>query len=695
MHERTMFCRVRRSLLAAGIAAVAAAVCAGPEREEAGGLRLAPAPCSKVRLVRGLFKERFDTDRETTIWTCLKKCEETRIGNFENAARNLRGEPCGQFRGDPFDDSDVYKVMEGAAYLLAAQRDQRLQDCLDGLIAKVVAAQEPDGYLYTARTIAAPKPAPQFRAHTVRWLNECGLPTGGCDSHELYNVGHMYEAAVAHFQSTGSRALLDAAVRNANLVCSVFGPGEGQLKIPPGHQEIELALVKLYRATGDRKYLDQAKFFLDCRGRGQGVTRDYYANHKPVTGQDEAVGHSVRTTYMLSGMTDVAGLFRDDAYRAAVDRLWGDIVGTKYYLTGGIGAEGGHEGFGVAYLLPNATAYNETCASIAMVLWNHRMFLLHEESRYLDVLERTLYNGVLSGLSLEGDRFFYPNPLSSRGRTSRSPWFDCACCPVNLVRTLASVSGYAYATAPGKVYAALFMDSDARLDLGGKTVSLRQETDYPWSGKVRWTVGPGEPLPFELLIRIPGWARGLPVPAGLYRYVNGQAGHVQLTVNGAPQLLCMSRGFASLQRVWKSGDVVELDLDAQVRRVSADVRVKADVDRVAFEYGPVVFCAEGVDNGGNLKNVYVPEGAPATAAYSNELLKGVMFIKSEAVRVAWDEAGVSRESPDVVTLVPYYAWSNRKPGAMDVWLPACAKLIPKPAPGPLPPARGNTVPALK
>jgi len=433
--------------LGTSVAAMAA------QTEELKDYLFRPMPFTAVKVEDGFWGTRLETNRTVTVWYAFKKCEETgRIDNFAKAARLMSG----SFRGTPFDDSDVYKVIEGASYSLATHPDPKLDAYLDALIAKIAAAQEPDGYLYTARTIHPDNP-PGI-ASPKRWLNDCGDLRGKYgDSHELYNVGHLYEAAVAHYQATGKRTLLDVAIRSADLVASVWGPGK--LEIPSGHPEIELSLIKLYRVTGKRAYLDLARFLLECRGRGKGIPTAQYANHKPVVEQTELVGHAVRSVYMVCAMTDIAAILGDEPYRRAVDAMWIDMASRKMAVTGGLGARHGGEAMGDAYELPNAEAYNETCAGIANALWNHRMFLLTGDGRYLDVLERVIYNGVLSGVSLSGDRFFYVNPLASngeypfnQGHRDRFPWTGCACCPVNIARFIPSVPGFAYATRGRSIY---------------------------------------------------------------------------------------------------------------------------------------------------------------------------------------------------------------------------------------------------
>ena len=626
-----------------------------------------PVPFTAVHVQDSFWLPRLETNRTTTVWCDFKRCEESgRIDNFAKAAGLMKGE----FRGIPFDDSDVFKVIEGASYTLAMRPDPKLDRYLDALIAKIAAAQEPDGYLYTARRLLPPEKMPGMSGKE-RWLNEHS-------SHELYNVGHMYEAAVAHYQATGKRTLLEVALKNADLIAREFGPGKHQN--PPGHEEIEIGLVKLYRATGDEKYLNTAKFLIETRGRPEThrLYGAYAQDHKPVVQQDEAVGHAVRAGYLYSGVADVAAVTGDAKLIAAIDRIWENVVAKKLYLTGGIGARAGGEAFGENYELPNASAYNETCAAIANALWNQRMFLLHGDAKYIDVLERIVYNGFLSGVSLGGDRFFYPNPLENYGGYQRSPWFGCACCPVNVVRFIPSIPGYVYATRGEAIYVNLFIGGAATLKLGAVNVEIRQETRYPWDGAVKLTIAPDAPADFALNVRIPGWARNQPVPSDLYRYCGktaeskmgagserGEApgGHPvpffdgRFMVNGQAVEPSVEKGYARLQRRWQKGDVVQWTLPMPVRQVVAHEAVKADRDCFAVERGPIVYCAEGADNGGKMLDRLFPEAKVAFETRERpDLLGGV-------VAVTMTPAGEG--SP--LVLIPYYAWCNRGPNPMAVW----------------------------
>ena len=665
---------------------------------------ITPVPFTAVRLTDAFWAPRIETNRTVTIPAIFKKCEETgRIDNFAIAGGLLKGE----YKGERYNDTDVYKSIEGASYSLMVSPDGALDRYLDGVIAKITAAQEPDGYLYTPRTASPGQVQPGTGAE--RWA-ELAI------SHELYNAGHLYEAAAAHFRATGKRTLLDVALKNADLVCRTFGEGPGKRQGFPGHQEIELALVKLHRLTGKSEYLDLARYFLDQRGRGVALKQyppgDRFAiyndpaqiqAHKPVLEQDEAVGHAVRLTYMASGMADVAALTGDKAYFGAVRRLWENVVGKKMYLTGGIGSRHDRERFGEGYELPNLTGYLETCASIGMAFWNHRMFLLTGEAAYVDVMERVMYNGVLAGVSLDGTLFFYPNPLESdgkykfnKGRAERAPWFGVACCPGNISRFLPSVPGYVYATKGDALYVNLFIAGEAKIDLGGRPVTVRQETRYPWDGTVRLTINPAKKAEFALHVRVPGWARNEPVPTDLYRYAERGDAKVSVRVNAKAVALDMDKGYARIRRVWKKGDRVEVVLPMEARRIVAHPSVKDDEGLVAVERGPLVYCAEAPDNGGRALNIVLPDSTALQPEMRPGLLGGVAVLKGEAL--AADPAAVTRVreaaavdaaaddeedappasrrrldqgtalKPHPLVLIPYYAWAHRGPAEMTVWI---------------------------
>lgn len=637
-----------------------------------------PVPFTAVHMNDVFWAPRIETNRKVTIPYAFKECEITgRVANFVRAAEALRGQLGANDRklpGYPFDDTDIYKVIEGASYTLSVQPDPKLDAYVDSLIAKIAAAQEKDGYLYTARTI---DPAhPHAWSGPVRWQNE------EIQSHELYDAGHLFESAVAHYQATGKRNLLDIALREANLLCDTFGPGKRT--IWPGHQIVAMGLVKLYRVTGDARYLNLAKFMLDSRGGPNGSK--YNQSWEPVVDQTEAVGHAVRATYMYSGMADVAAMTNDTRYVSAIDAIWQNVVGKKLYITGGIGATGAGEAFGANYELPNLTAYNETCASVGNDFWNQRLFLLHGDAKYVDVLERTLYNGLISGVSLDGKLFFYQNPLESNGRQARSPWFGVACCPGNITRFMASVPGYMYATGGNAIYVNLFAGSTAEIPLGSRTVKLAQETRYPWDGNVKIAVDPGAPASFEVKVRIPGWAREQPVPSDLYRFaedVNAPVTlSVTLSVNGHKVPLDLDKGYVTIAREWKPGDVVELHLPMPVRRVLANTQVAADRGRMAIQRGPIVYAAEWPEFPNHkVRNLVLPENQKLTSAFRPELLNGVEVVQGKAVGLAYDAAGKVIRTNESFTAIPYYAWANRGRGEMAVWI-AASEEVAKPAPFP-------------
>ncbi|MBV9267477.1 MAG: glycoside hydrolase family 127 protein, partial [Acidobacteriaceae bacterium] len=579
----------RRSLLAASAALMsrrpAAAQVAGSARSQvsapAGRYPVQPVPFTAVHIEDAFWTPRIETNRKVTIPFAFQKCEETgRVANFVRAAAVMHGDTSDRtLPGYPFDDTDVYKVIEGASYTLSVQYDRKLDAYVDSLIVKIAAAQEPDGYLYTARTINPEHP--HKWAGKERWVSEEVL------SHELYNLGHLYEAATAHYQATGKRSLLDISIKTANLLCNTFGPGKRA--IYPGHQIVEMGLVKLYGVTGDGRYLVLAKFMLDSRGPGGD---SYNQANLRVVDQREAVGHAVRATYMYSGMADVAAMTGDTAYVTAIDAIWENVVSKKLYLTGGIGSRKEGEAFGDNFELPNLTAYNETCAAVGNDFWNHRLFLLHADAKYIDVMERTLYNGLISGVSLDGKSFFYPNPLESVGGYERSPWFGVACCPGNITRFMASVPGYMYAHQGDTVYVNLYAAGQARIKTSDRSITIHQNTRYPWDGNVKLTIEPESPGHFSINLRIPGWAREQVVPSKLYRFADASSETPSLKVNGHSMQMALEKGYVRLNRRWKSGDVIELELPMPVRRVLAAEEVEADRGRVALQRGPIVYCTE-------------------------------------------------------------------------------------------------------
>jgi len=631
-----------------------------------------PVPFTAVKLTDNFWAPRIKKNASVTIPIAFGFCESTgRVKNFEIAA----GRDTGKFQTIyPFDDSDVYKIIEGASYSLQTFPDPKLEVYLDTLIKKIGLAQEPDGYLYTNRTIAEKHGGKGLHewAGKNRWEMDSVL------SHELYNLGHLYEAAVAHYQATGKRTLLDIALKSADLVNKDFG--YDRIKVYPGHQVIEMGLVKLYRVTGEKKYLDLARFFLDIRGpKGRSYNQ---ANLRPVD-QTEAVGHSVRATYMYSGMADIAAIENDSAYLNAITKIWENLVYGKMYLTGGIGATGGNEGFADPYILPNMSAYCETCASIGDIFFNQRLFLLHGQSKYIDILEKTLYNSMLSGVSLSADRFFYPNPLESNGQHQRQAWFGCACCPSNVARFVPAIPGYIYAVTDKELYVNLFISNEADINIGKRKVRISQKANFPWDGKVELTVNPETSRKFILKIRIPGWAQNEAQPGGLYKFTDQDTEPVKIFINGKVTDLNLSDGYALVSRKWKSGDKVEVEFPMPVRKVVADDRVKEDMDKIAFQRGPVIYCAEWPENNtGNVLDLVIKKDAPFTTEFEPSLLEGTQVIKTSGVQTKKTLNGkVVMLGTEPVKLIPYALWNNRGAGQMMVWFPTSTKSShPLPAP---------------
>ena len=657
-----------KKIASAALAVMATAACA-----VAADFPIRSAELTKVRVTGGFWLPRIETNRLVTLKADFEKCGEVRIPNITNAAARAWG----TFRGCPFDDSDVYKVMEGAAYIQATDPDPDRAAFMDGLIAQVAAAQETDGYLYTARTLGFTYPKEDAKRHPFGMMGPTRWSKLGT-SHELYNVGHLYEAAVAWQAATGRTNLLAVAEKSADLLCRTFGWGEDQLKDTSGHEEVELALCKLYRATGRKRYLDLAKFFIDVRGRADvrpNLRGPNQQDHRPVCEQTEAIGHAVRAAYLYCGVADVAALTGDGPSIAAIERIWENVVSKKLHLTGGIGArasyrppEGGArlgEAFTFDYDLPNEDAYLETCAAIGNALWNERMFRWKGEAKYVDVLERTLYNGFLSGIALTGDEFFYPNPLANKAGLGhskgaqdeahayhRSKWFGCSCCPVNVVRFIPQVPTFAYATDGKAVYWNLFIESEAELD----GVKLVQKTDYPWSGAASLEVTPAKDGDaFALKVRIPGWARGRPVPSDLYVQTKPSSEmELSVSVNGlAVNGVAGADGYLSIARAWKRGDVVTVDIPMPVKRIRAHAKVASDAGRLAVECGPIVYCAEGADNGGSAFDAVLPEDAT--------------FARTTVT--VGDRAFPALKASTGLVLVPYFLWDHRAPGnEMQVWL---------------------------
>lgn len=652
--------------LLAGALLLLAAGCT-ESKKVSGDYPIQPVAFNQVTLGDAFWAPRVKLNAELTIPYAFKQSEETgRIKNFDIAAGVEKGSFCSIY---PFDDSDVYKIIEGASYSLQTVPDPKLDAYLDQLIARIGAAQEPDGYLYTNRTIMGDSAHPW--AGKKRWELESE------DSHELYNLGHFFEAAVAHYQATGKKTMLDIATKAADLIVKDFG--WGKCEHYPGHQEVEIGLTKLYRVTGKKEYLDLAKFFLDVRGPGGEV---YNQAHKKPVDQTEADGHAVRANYMFSGMADVAALTGDQSYLKAIDTIWKNVVGKKMYITGGVGATGAGEAYGIDYQLPNMSAYCETCANIANVFWNYRMFLLHGDAKYVDVLERSLYNSVLSGLGLSGDRFFYPNVLRSKGQHERSAWFGCACCPSNLCRFIPSVPGYIYAVKDNDLFVNLFVQSEATVNLGSKKIDIKQVSDYPWSGLVKLVIHTEKKERFNLMIRIPGWAGSEVVPGDLYRYKDPEVNPVTIKINGKPVSYKSENGYAILGRSWKAGDQVEIEIPMDIRRVLANEKVEADRGQVALQRGPLMYTLEWADQADQkVLNLMLAEEPGFTYAFNANLLNGVGMISGKGYSLMSKLDGTVEKSPVDLKAIPYYAWANRGRGEMAVWIPEDPKYAtPLPSP---------------
>jgi uncharacterized protein len=634
-------------------------------------------PFTSVKLTDNFWLPRIRINHTVTIPASFERCDKTgRIKNFVMAAEHS-GKFCTVY---PFDDTDIYKTIEGASFSLSLFPDKKLEKYIDSLIDIVAKAQEPDGYLYTARTI---NPAdPHKWAGTKRWEKEREL------SHELYNAGHLYEAAAAHFIATGEKNLLNIALKNADLVCSVFN--ENGLHTAPGHEVVEMGLVKLYRITGEKKYLETAKFFIEQRGHYNGydsTSKDpwkngaYWQDNEPVIDQKEAIGHAVRAGYLYSAVADVAALTGDKDLLNAIDTIWTNMVSKKIYVQGGAGAIGSGERYGDNYELPNATAYNETCAAIANVYWNQRMFQLHGDAKYIDVLEKILYNGLISGVGLDGKSFFYTNAMQIRdyfkgAEAERSGWFTCSCCPTNICRLLPSVPGYMYAQNGDKVYVNLFAASDASLTINNKAIAITQQNNYPWEGDLKFIISPAASMTFSLLVRIPGWAENTEIPSDLYSFEHSSGKKVTILINGNSVDYTIEKGYAVLNKTWKKGDVVEVGLPMQVRRIIANEKIKDDEGKVALQRGPIVYCAEWKDNNGKVSNIVLPGNISFTSEFEPQMLNGITILKSDAVAVVTDEKEnkVSTVKQSFVA-IPYYAWANRGKGEMTVWFPEQIKDI--------------------
>jgi DUF1680 family protein len=628
--------------------------------------RLRAVPFTAVEFTDSFWQPRQHAVRQRTVPILFGRCED--VGMVESLAVDTPPPPLripiGPWGGTQqmFWDSDLGKWIEAASYTLAVRRDAALEARIDDLASRFAAAQRSDGYLNTYFIRRAPE---------KRWTNLR-------DWHELYCAGHLIEGAVAYFAATGKRTLLDAMIRYVDHIAATFGTGTGQKRGYCGHEEIELALVKLYRATGERKYLDLARYFVDERGsqphyfdlearrRGDDPasytfrTYEYSQSHKLVRDQDKVVGHAVRAMYLYSAMADLAAEDDDAKLKHACQLLWADLVGKRLYLTGGLGPSEANEGFTADYDLPNESAYAETCAAVGFVFWAHRMLHIECDGRYADMMERALYNGAASGLSLTGDRFFYDNPLASKGDHHRWEWHDCPCCPPNIARLIASLGGYVCSAGENEAAIHLYASSKMRLSLGGGDVVIHQETNYPWDGVIAIRIDPASPQQFALKLRIPGWCRSW-----------------RVTINGAApaQAQAVERGYLRIDRLWQKGDSVRLELDMPAERIYAHPAVTEDSGRVALMRGPIVYCLEGADHRIPLHRILLPRAAPLSARFEAGLLGGVATVAGEGLAMDpsdWGGALYRPVEPNLVpcpiVAVPYCTWDNRAPGAMAVWL---------------------------
>lgn len=609
-------------LLALAAAAAAAVACTG-EKEAATMKKITPVNFSEVKITDNFWSPRLKSHKDVTLGVCIDQIENQtgRIRNFENAALK-QGEHSGIF----FDDSDVYKALEGMAYSLQNNPDPALEAKCDEWIAKFAAAQQEDGYINTFYTLTG---------LDKRWTD--------MDKHEMYCAGHMIEAGVAYYNVTGKRALLDVCIKMVDHMMSKFGPGKEDWV--PGHEEIELALVKLYQTTGEKKYLDFAEWLLDERGKGLGIRdgkpwhAEYYQDDKPVREMTDIAGHAVRAMYLYCGMADVAAYTGDQGYIDALNRLWDDVVLRNMYITGGIGQSAHNEGFTEDYSLPNLTAYCETCASVGMVLWNWRMNQFTGDGKYVDVMERSMYNGALAGISLKGDTFFYVNPLESLGDHHRQAWYGCACCPSQICRFLPSIGNYIYGVSDNAIWVNLYIGNQSTVKYGNKELTLAQETNYPWEGAVKLTVGTKSAVNAEIRLRIPGWCKSY-----------------SIKVNGTEATPSVEAGYAVLPGKWKDDDVIELNMDMSVQVVAADPRTKEDEGLRAIQRGPLVYCIEEVDNPDDFDGLVISENAEFETTFEKDLLNGVVTIDAKV-------------GDKELKYIPYYSWDNREAGKMKVWVP--------------------------
>ncbi len=642
--------------------AVTSLSCSSSEKQDTaaatGNYLITPVDLRDVKLTDRFWLPIVQRIQEKTIPYALEKCrEEGRFDNFLIAGGQMEGDVKGQM---PFDDTDVYKIIEGASMSLISAPNPGLERQLDKIIEIIGMGQEADGYLTTWRTINPAKP-PSSWVRVIDGRRWESLES----SHELYNAGHLYEAAYAHYKATGRKNFLEIAYRNADLIVKTFGDNEGQIAAVPGHQIIETGLIKLYYASGKEEYLRLARYFLDSRGKPEHhklndnyLSAAYSQDHLPVIEQDEVMGHAVRAMYMYAAMTDIAVLMNDSDYEMAVDKLWRNMMGEKIYLTGGIGARHEGEAFGQNYELPNLTAYNETCAAIGSIYWNHRLHCKTGLVQYMDVVERTLYNGLLAGLSLDGTHFFYPNPLESDGKyafnqgaLTRKDWFDCSCCPTNLIRFIPSIAGLLYSKSADTLYVNFYASSEARVQLENTTLEIQQETKYPWNGRVKINVSSTNNVPSLLKLRIPSWARNEVLPGNLYAYLEEKTDSPVVRINDELIEPSAKDGYLLLERNWKENEI-SLEFPMMPRKVTADPRVVENQGKVALEYGPLVYAFEQADHKTDLDLLRITASESFSPKMENELLGGVVTLRNENAKA-----------------IPYFSWSNREIGKMKVWIP--------------------------
>ncbi|MGY8908513.1 MAG: glycoside hydrolase family 127 protein [Flavobacteriales bacterium] len=614
---------------------------------------ITPVNIQNIKLTDEFWLPIIKTVQEKTIDYALKKCEEEgRFDNFLIAGGKVEGTVKGQM---PFDDSDVYKIIEGASNSLISAPNKQLEQLLDSLVNIIKIGQEKDGYLTTWRSInPANPPADWVKVDKgVRWesLDK---------SHELYNVGHLYEAAVVHYKATGKRNFLDIALKNADLIVQTFGAEEGKIHTVPGHQIIETGLIKLYEVTQNEAYLNLAKYFLDNRGNHENHNSfgAYAQDHIPVVNQEEVVGHAVRAVYMYTAMTDIAVIKNDTAYQQATANLWNNMVSKKMYLTGGIGAKHEGEAFGENYELPNLTAYNETCASIGNVYWNHRLHNASGDVKFFDIIERTLYNGLISGLSLDGEKFFYPNALKSdgvyefnQGACTRKSWFDCSCCPTNIIRFIPSLPSLMYSKTKNTVYVNLYASNEATIVLENNTVHISQQTNYPWEGHVAITLNSEKASEFTVKLRVPNWAKNEVIPSNLYQYIEKSSKNTNISINGKPVAIEEIDGYFSITKTWNKGETITLDFPMEVKKVVSNANVIENKNKIALEYGPLVYAIEEIDNKIDFDAITINSS-------------DVFEIKKDTIL-----GGINTLENNKLKAIPYYAWSNRDVGKMKVWIP--------------------------